>query len=78
MNKYRKGDIVEIEFWDHTAGTEPYLFRAWGRIKAVTKLAYVVQSWAFPDIDHEDEDNVEQSTILRSTIQKMHKLRKKR
>ena len=73
----RKGDLVEIEFWDHADGDRAFLFKIWGKLHKVTKLAYTVCVWA--NVNPKDPDELEERrTIVRSAVTKIHKLYKTR
>ncbi len=76
MANPRKGDIVEVEFWDHTGGDEPLLFKVWGRLAKVTKLSYNIHHWAYANPeDYESNDpNIEQVSILKRAVVHIWKL----
>ncbi len=77
MSKYRKGDIVELEFWDHADGEEPLLFKMWGRYVRGDRLSITLAKWTYSDQKEADrctDDNVEATTILKSTIVSQRKL----
>ena len=68
----RKGQIVALTFLDHTEGQEPgpETFTVWGRVTAVTPVAYVVAGWDYEP--HRPADsNVTQWAVLRSTVQRI-------
>ena len=77
----RKGDIVEVEFWDHADGPVPVKFKVWGRLRSVSKLAYTIYVWTYASPKEQelyDDDNVEQRTIVRTAVTKIKKLYKRK
>ena len=64
----RKGDIVEVDFYDHAQDSEEALvFRVWGRVCKVEKKHIVVQVWAHPD-NMENDNQTEYYSIIKSCI----------
>ena len=64
----RKGDIVELKFYDHASDTEDALiFVVWGRVCKQDKKHVVVQSWAHPD-NLENDNQTECFSIIKSCI----------
>ena len=53
------GDIVHIEFYDHSHGGEDAMhFEIWGKLVGTTKLAYKVATWQYvKEIDRATDDN---------------------
>ena len=80
MPKYipRKGDIIEIEFWDHMEDhDDACLFKIWGRLYRETAMTYSVMTWGFADPNESGLDEgscVRRFTILKSTVTGIRKL----
>jgi hypothetical protein len=66
----KKADVVRLTFLDHVEGAdEPLEFFVYGRVFKSTRTHYVVDCWAYPNIDHEDRsDNINRFSILKKTI----------
>jgi hypothetical protein len=75
----KKDDLVEVEFWDHSSGHEPYHFRVWGRVQKVTKKFVRIMTWDWVDnanVNYVTDENVEGFSILKSCITKVRRLRR--
>jgi hypothetical protein len=77
LQKIKKGDVVEITFYDHvsTVGgiSEPILCRVIGEIVSMDKKAIYTASWLTAE---QEQHNLDTHTILQSAIQKLKKLKK--
>jgi hypothetical protein len=77
LQKIKKGDLVEITFYDHvsTVGgiSEPILCRVIGEVVAVDKKAVYTASWLTTE---QEQHNLDTHTILKSVIQKLKKLKR--
>ena len=63
----RKGDIVEVRFFDHVEDGEPIEFVVYGRVGKLTRKFVTIQCWAYPDT-LDDDHNVKAFSIVRSCI----------
>lgn len=66
--RFKKGQIVEILFYDHSSrASGPLKFKVWGRVTKVDKLDINVQSWGHPE-GVEEDNQTEEFNIIRSCI----------
>ena len=72
LPRVRKGDEIAIDFLDHGESSQgPLEFTVYGRVVSQDKNHIVVASWVYLDTDkrfRDDDYNVTQFTIVRSTI----------
>lgn len=76
--KAKEGDLIEVEFLDHSSGTEPYPFKVWGRLVKVCKKYIYVVCWDHVDtskVDYNTDNNIEGYSILKSCIKKIKRLK---
>lgn len=76
--KPSKGDIVEITALDHVQDDDEYLFKCWGRVVKVTRVAISVLSWAPSDPETAVDltnNSATQFTIVRKAIEEIRRLR---
>lgn len=63
----RVGDVLRVEFWDHTEGEVPCRIEAFGRVRSLNRRAITLASWQV--IEPPDTfDSQTLYTILRSAI----------
>lgn len=83
MAKFNKarvivGDWVRVRFWDHRSNDEDVReYYVVGRLHAITKRAYIIDSWALVDPDSADrkvEDTCETFCTLKRAIVEVVKL----
>lgn len=72
-HRFRRGQLVEITFLDHTVGDETLEFSVWGRVLSVTSLSITIAYWdyASPAKDRNRigrDENTSKHTIVRSAI----------
>lgn len=65
----KQGDLIQIEFWDHSSNMAPVKCRVWGRVSMLTRMHVEVTSWEVESNDQDvKEDNREYVSILRKAI----------
>lgn len=62
------GDVVRIEFDDHSEGSQHIVFEVFGRVLEKTRRSFVVGSWLYADDPKEIDENACVWTILRAGI----------
>ena len=62
------GDVVRIEFDDHSEGSQHIVFEVFGRVLEKTRRSFVVGSWLYADCPKEIDENACVWTILRAGI----------
>ena len=67
MTAVHKGDVVRLEFYDHTEGRTECLIEAFGRVRSVTRKTITIAGWQVVDRP-EDFESETIYTILRSAI----------
>lgn len=76
----RKGDIVEIKFWDHSIGAKGHTLpkcTIWGRVGRINKRDIVLHVWELsnPESKWDAEANKETIRVIRSTITSIRRLK---
>ena len=67
------GSIVEITFLDHCQdGPDAVECTVWGKVRAITRRAYTIQTWETKDDD--DEYNRSAFNIVKSAIKNVRTL----
>lgn len=61
------GDVVRVEFDDHSEGSQHIVFEVFGRVLEKTRRSIVVGSWLYAD-SREIDENSSVWTILRAGI----------
>lgn len=77
MRRLKPGDLVRIEFYDHTHNMEDIsCCEVIGRIHSIDERRVIIDSWYDPDSTKRvfDQNSLECSAIVRSTIQNMTRL----
>lgn len=68
------GDVVRIEFDDHSEGSQHIVFEVFGRVLEKTRRSFVVGSWLYSDSQEIDENSCVW-TILRAGIRSVQILK---
>jgi hypothetical protein len=75
----KAGDVVAVEFMDHCENSEkPLRCVVYGRLVAVQKHAYVIDSWEPMDVEREPGNNTTTYTLVKETVKRMTVLVSKR
>lgn len=78
----KPGDVVEVDFLDHVEDGEDALrFLVYGVIEKITRQALIIHCWTYKDRgerDHAEEGNIKSFTIVKSAIQDLNILRKRK
>jgi hypothetical protein len=65
----RKGDLVEIRFWDHCMNGAPCECKVWGKVESAGRAHIELTTWELQTDDQKERDhNREFFSILRKVI----------
>ena len=65
----KKGDLVEVTFWDHCMNGEVCECKVWGKLEDANRLRLEITTWELQSHSEKDrEQNREYFTILRKVI----------
>jgi len=68
----RTGQIVRVDFSDHTAGKPPaYRFTVYGRLASVRRKSICVVGWGYTNAREKVDVNCDKWTIVRSAIHRI-------
>ena len=73
------GEVLAVTFRDHTTGRGIEVFTVYGRLSAVHRDYIVVDTLVYVDdtpIEDRDPDNIEQYSLVKSTITDIEFLRR--
>lgn len=74
--KLRRGQIVEVQFYDHALNaSKPFKFIVYGRLSSITTNAICVDSWIYATRMYKHDSNVERHAIVRSAIISIRQLK---
>ena len=76
--KVKPGDIVRVEFWDHSSFTgaeehQPMKFEVIGRLAHETDIHYIVGTWLYPS--QPQDHNAEFFSIIKGAVINIRRLR---
>ncbi len=75
--KFKKGDLYEVVFWDHSSHKDPFKFAAVGYVLKDDNNFVQITSWLPLNIEEHDNDfdsNCEMFCIMKSCIISRKKL----
>lgn len=70
--KIKRGDIVHVIFLDHAQNSksdDAIKFETFGRITGITRKSYKIHTWKYVDDGHDNPDNEDFNSIVKSTIE---------
>ena len=69
--RFRRGQLVQIRFLDHTTGHRTLTFHVWGKVVSADRLSVTVAYWDAADEESKKagcDENTVKHTIVRSAI----------
>lgn len=65
----KKGDLIEVTFWDHCMNGDACECKVWGKLEDANRLRLEITTWELQTKDQKARDhNREYFTILRKVI----------